>query len=730
MPTPSPRPIEQGSSRFGWLLAACVSLLATQSLYFEIDLNTLAPAKAAMYVVALAVFIALTLFLPARWAVRSLAGLPRRIAAAIAVGALGLAAILTLALPLEPEPGKSVSIEVEALGQKSPAAAASEVWVRLEVDGQSVSPEIFAHDGKWERHGEEFLVSRPESQPAKLSLKGEFGTSGRLIFVSHPWSGKARISMQGKSRVIDLYSPKSDGYAIAFGAAQAQVNDWTLDQPSRDGLQTWIWICETLVLAFVVLLVFLGLYALPSARQPVAPVGARRIALESLGYAVPTLLTGLALLALFYPGLMSSDSMDQWGQATRGEFHDGHPLLHSFFFVAVRAVWDSVAAVALTQLLLFAGAAGWLIAVVRRATAAPVWAAWAASVLLAVYPMTAITSVTLWKDVPYTAAVVGLSAFLVGAVFLGVPDIKRKRSIVALAVLMFSCMALRHNGPPVAIATLGLMAIARPRAWKQLAAAGVLAVAALMLLKGPVADMVHAKRVNAAFVLYSHHIAAHLAHGHLPADPSDAALLKDINSGGDDWRYNCSSINPTIFNDSFSWAKATPQSSRLLGIWKDLALARPDIEVDHTICSTGMLWRLSGSRPLYLYVTALNKPQNKVRWIVSKPGEPQEDSFAPDLAQRVGSVLIDPDLTDMWRPAGFLYLLCFLTLVAWARSRDVRMLLIPSLAAAHSSVMVIAIIAQDARYQLPVYVVALATAPLLALARKPESATQARTARS
>lgn len=730
MPTTSPRPAHQGSSRIDWPLALCVSLLMTQSLYFQLDLDALAPAKAAMYLLPLAVLAALVLILPVRWALRTLAGFPRRVAAAIVAGSFALAVVLSFALPLEPEPGNRVSIEVEALGLKSPAAVSSEVWVRLEIDGRSVSPEIFTHDGKWQRNGE-FLVSVPGSQPAKLGWSGEFGSNGRLILVSHPWSGKARISVQGDSRIVDLYSTTSDGYAIPFGAAAA--NSWTLDQPDRQGMQIWIWLCETLLLAFALSLAFLGLYTLPSARRPIAPAGARRIALESLGYTVPTIVAGLALLALFYPGLMTVDSFDQWGQATRGEFNDAHPLPYSFFFVAIRALWDSAAAVALAQLLLFAGAAGWLIAVVRRATDAPGWSAWAASVLLAAYPMTTITAITLWKDVPYTAAVVGLTAFVVGAISLGVPDLKRKRSILTLAMLIFACISLRHNGPPVGMAALALMAIARPKVWKQLATAGAMAAVVLMLLKGPVTDLVHAKRVNATYVLYSHHIAAHIARGHLPSDAADAALLTDLNGGENDWRYNCALVNSTVFEGSFDVNKASLQSSRLLGIWKDLALARPDIEVDHTICSSGLIWRMQPSYPLYLYGTALSKSGDRVRWIDSKPGDPQEASLAPDLAQRVGAAILSPkltDLTELWRPAAFLYLLCFLALVAWARGRDLRMLAVPSLAVAHSAVLAIAIVAQDARYQLPVYVIALATAPLLALARKPEPVTKEPTAQS
>jgi peptidoglycan/LPS O-acetylase OafA/YrhL len=76
------------------------------------------------------------------------------------------------------------------------------------------------------------------------------------------------------------------------------------------------------------------------------------------------------------------------------------------------------------------------------------------------------------------------------------------------------------------------------------------------------------------------------------------------------------------------------------------------------------------------------------------------------------------NLTGLWRPAPFLAGLILLAMLAWLRTRDRRVLLIPALVFVHSAVLMVAIIAQDARYQLPVYLVTLAVAPALALSRR------------
>lgn len=658
----------------------------------------------------------------ARWLLGALQGLGRLSSAVAVAASLASGAWLAWSVPLQPAPVSSGEVTVQALGTKNERAVSSEVWARLEVDGKSMSPSVFTQDGKWKLDGE-FLLSVPGAQPATFSWSGTYLEQLRLVFVSHPWSGKVRVTSQGKTEDLDLYAAVATGRVVTLGGITGTPH--ALESPALSQAQRWVRLCDVLVLALLVLSSFLWLSRAPS---PAASPIQRSLGFETAAYSLPTFVAGCWCVALYHPALMTSDSLDQWRQAMTGHFNDAHPLLYGFFFKAIISLGGGAAAAALTQLGFFAASAGWLIAVTRRATGAPSWTGAAGATLLALYPMTTLTAVTLWKDVPYTAAVVALTALVVGAVFLERPRLKTAGGVAALAGLMFLSMSMRHNGPPVAVVALVVLWFMRPGERRYLAVSGLAALGALVLLKGPVTSFISANRANASFVIFAHHLAAHAARGHLPSDGEDLSVLKDVNRGAGDWRYNCATVNPTLFSPDFNITAASQNGPRLMKIWGQLALSRPDIELDHLICSSGLLWRMTESPidPLYLSGIALWAPEGRVRWIISQPGDPEEASLAPEAAQWLGELVLQREAEFLWRPAGFLLLLCFLTLVAWTRSGDRRVLIIPALALTHTAALALAVVAQDARYQLPVYVVALATAPCLAGARRASESVNSR----
>ncbi len=118
------------------------------------------------------------------------------------------------------------------------------------------------------------------------------------------------------------------------------------------------------------------------------------------------LLSGVPLLVWWvgwFPGFMTSDSIDQLGQAARFSFANFHPAFHTITIWAVTRLWDSPGAVTFVQVLVATG----LLALVARRLAAlgvPVWLAAGSMVVVAAVPMVAITTITIWKDVPYTLA--------------------------------------------------------------------------------------------------------------------------------------------------------------------------------------------------------------------------------------------------------------------------------------------------------------------------------------
>jgi hypothetical protein len=116
-----------------------------------------------------------------------------------------------------------------------------------------------------------------------------------------------------------------------------------------------------------------------------------------------TILPLMVWWAGWYPAIMSSDSVDQWGQVLSFEFYSSHPITHTAYLWVISLVWQTPAAVALVQVLLFAA----LLAVIARRLVqigTALWIAVATVWVIALLPMTAVTAITIWKDVPFTLA--------------------------------------------------------------------------------------------------------------------------------------------------------------------------------------------------------------------------------------------------------------------------------------------------------------------------------------
>ncbi|CRD61502.1 hypothetical protein [Stenotrophomonas maltophilia] len=624
--------------------------------------------------------------------------------------------LLTWMIPFDPAPATTLQVEIETLGKGTPESKGSEVWVRLIADGRDARLRDVEAGPSWTA-ANGYLISPINSPPDKIHWNGHYSSDVYVEFFTHPWSGQAILRWAGKEQHYNLYSPT--GGEIRVRLAGVVPNPHFLKLPSRTPLQYLVQACQSVTLGLLLLAGF-GL----ASRWPSPWQSARKdeaqpsLGREVLTAALPLLLVGSILLVLFLPAILTTDSLNQWAQAASGRFDDAHPVLYAFYLWFIQQILPSPTLAAWLQLAVLALASGWLATVVRRACNAPRWTSTAGGLLLAAYPVTALSSITLWKDVPYATSVVALTAFVIGNTFLDRPSLRKWYNCLALVLLAACCMALRHNGPPVAVAAF-LILLLRPGTRMRVLACLLLAASLMWGIKGPLADSVGTHRSSAAYMAYTHHLSAHLAAGQNPESAEDNAILEAVDSGASDWRYRCSVVNTTIFNDHYDIPTAVKHQDDLFRIWLGMALKRPDIELDHVLCASGMVWRYRTSGPLYLYVFGfeIGEEQN-LQWVQPGLSGPPQASVLPNATNWMGKTLLKPQLGRLWRPAPFLITLCLLTVVAWRRTRDRRILLVPMLVLVHSAILMVAIIAQDARYQLPLYMVCLIVAPALALARR------------
>lgn len=689
--------------------AIIVAALLVQALYFRwIPVESLADPLFVCAAIALSLLAGFALRGIVRWAIGVLTRRPPHQRTAL-LGSFAVAGwLLTWAIPVPPAPQGRIELEIVATGEKAPAAVSSEVWARLELNGEPVPPSEFIHDGQWEVRGE-FMLSVPGRQPATLQWSGEPTGDIQLILVSHPWSGYSRISVDNRESLVDLYSPESTAKYLAL--SERSGGDDRLSYPERTLLQQWVQLCDGVLIGAGLLLAFLYLSSRALA-DGVRSSSATRW--ESLHYAVPTWIVGGALLLIFYPGLMTADSLDQWRQAKSGVYNDVHPLLYALMMKANQAVADGPALLAMLQVLAMGASAGWMIAVVRSATGSSHLTAWLGAVLIALHPMVALTNITIWKDVPYTICAIALTAYLARASISRRGTALGLRGAIGLGVAMGGAAVLRHNGPPLAIAVSLLMWMFAPAGRRNIAIAVVIALALVATTRGPMPALLNSTNGNLSYALFVHHLGAHRVAGTSVTDDKEAQLLESLDSADKTWRYNCATINPTIYDSSFNNARASESNKQLLRILLEMNIRAPSVAAAHVMCASSLVWRVTGrDAPLYISGPAIWAPEGRVKWIVSRQGDPVEASLFPSAAQRLGHLILSSSADLIWRPAAYLYLLLFAVAVGASRAGSWRIILVAAPVLVHSLFLVVAAVAQDARYQLPVYIVAIALSPLL-----------------
>jgi hypothetical protein len=195
---------------------------------------------------------------------------------------------------------------------------------------------------------------------------------------------------------------------------------------------------------------------------------------------LPMLVWWFALL----PGGMSNDSLDQWAQIRSGHWTSHHPVPETAFVWLTSLGGVTPATTSLAQSLLIAAALGWFVHVVGRVIGGG-RALWVAAGLLALLPLAGVFAVTIWKDVPETAALLVLSGLLLLA---WRPDRPLRRGWwIAVALAALAAGLFRWNGGTTAVIAAVIVAIALSgrRRWliaATTAAAGLAGTVVLVLI--------------------------------------------------------------------------------------------------------------------------------------------------------------------------------------------------------------------------------------------------------
>jgi hypothetical protein len=620
------------------------------------------------------------------------------------VGSLMGAALLMVATPVPaPRLPQTFTLEVTATGEKNAASQDSEVWVLGLEDKASGEPLVLEPtriSGQWEeKNGKRVSFGRPE---ATLRWEGQLTREVVLKLTRHSWSGLARVTLNGEPRTVDLFSATNEAWVLPL-EADAQAN------------------ALLVVLGRLSQLLSMGLLLLGVGVGVAAWSGPERVEEPGRwGWLIPSgvCAAGWSLYLLaFWPGFMTGDSIDQWAQVLGAPLHNVHPVYHTLTNWLLTRLWESPAAVALAQILALSLAFGLALRELSR-WGVPRWMRAVLTVLFVVSPVNGALVITLWKDVAYSIAHLVLFSLLAKVARTRGQALGSTRFLLGLAVTLTYTALMRHNGVLVVFALLGVLVFISPRELRRRAGLLALGVAStFVLMNGPLFKVLGVAPMSGIFAssLQVHQLGA-IAHSAPDSlGPAERQLLEE-SQPWELWRdaYSCYAINPLVFNGRMNGSFFdTPRRKDFFALWLREVPRNWRVLAEHQACVSSMVWRILQPADGYLYLFNFDMERNTFGLVQ----EPKLPAVREELVRFQKSSARPKRLWWVWRPALYLYLGLFCALVAAARQRSPWVLLCILPVMLHSAILMGVNLAQDFRYQYPVYVVALVSPALLFVRR-------------
>ncbi len=619
----------------------------------------------------------------------------------IVSGAIGLVAIVVLGRPpanirLLPK----VSVTITATGEANPLSSGHRVVLTgFDTRVKDVSYSSFTLNGEWQRVENTLVHVSPE--PAEIQWNDRAGNRAVLYFQTGPDCGKITISWNGEEQVLDLYSPEAGDRSVLH---KFQIPRWNYI------------LADISIFILAGLLFFTAIHFLLT--RPLKPSTlVKQKKYYWLLYAIPMLVVWIFFLFIFWPGMMTPDLMDQWGQIVSGMFDDSHPVAHTLLLWLLTRIWFSPAVIAVFQIIFLSLVTAYGIGVLSS-IGLPRWAAWLLTAIFALSPINGSMVVTLWKDIPYSTALFLFSILTIRIVTSNGSWLEGKLSWLWLALSGLLVALFRHNGFPVPIVSLLVFCLFYQRWWKQLLGSLLLLFALWAGIRGVLNQRVIQKETGFYQSVFVHHLAAYAVQPD-KLTPGEIQILENI-MPIEQWKYICCAIRTTTQAEDFSWDVVAKNGTGLPQTLFELIKRDPKTEVDHLICTSSLVWEVN-----FRCGIAGMAPFNTHRWIVENPFGLKEASFFPETAAEISRFLLTlrdkSDFRFIWSPGLFLYLGLFCTGIFAVRKRYWKTMLIMLPALVQSGILMLANIAADQfRYQYAIYLLGFLTLGFLVLNPKEE----------
>ncbi|WP_052131412.1 DUF6020 family protein [Planococcus sp. CAU13] len=424
----------------------------------------------------------------------------------------------------------------------------------------------------------------------------------------------------------------------------------------------------------------------PQGEQKVSP-------LYVLLFSLPMLIASLLMFIAFYPGAMTPDSLSQWEQATNKSFSNWHPVMFTWLIILLRQIWDNPGVVVLFQVIMLALTMGYLGYLMKRFKVSS-WFIWAALIVMALIPVNAIVSITIWKDILYSTSLLFFSLLLFLIVKTKGLEMKKVSFILLFLLGSFVLVFFRHNGFPVFVISIIAVLIMYRFTWRRLLPMALGIIIIHQVITGPVytALDVTPSDPQEALSIPTQQIANIVVKGGEMTDEQrdyvDRLMPLEM------WPelYNPTSVDPIKFSwENYNRDVIYDDFPGYFKQWAKLVAQNPGLAVEAFLDQTALVWQMRLEEGFVSrYVTNIyhGNKFGLVNTVISE-----------DLTVQMRAYLeVDNEAKEfLWRPAVYLFLTTLFIYTAYLRNNWRVWLILLPIALNTASVMA-TMPAQDFRY--------------------------------
>ncbi|NPV41402.1 MAG: hypothetical protein HPY72_08695 [Anaerolineae bacterium] len=560
---------------------------------------------------------------------------------------------------------------------------------------------------------------------ADLQISGEWrGESDRLVLLDGAalaWQGvtagqleigfepaaqplKLRITVNGEEREFDLQG-KADGDIAVFRYES---------QPSL--ISKLPFILSVFLLSLYLLIALLSFLSSCSIQKRFVSIPKGRV----IWLGVPLLASAILTLLIFWPGMLTNDSMNQWAEIVSGDYSDLNPLLHTLLLSGLVHLVHSPAIVALFQIVMLCLVLVYGLAFLNR-QGVSLTTLIGLAFLFAFWPFNPLMVNTLWKDVLYSIALLALFIFILEIVFSDGKWLENKLHFLLLGLSAFSVMAFRLNGLPVAMISCGVL----PLFYKKYRKGLWITLASLLLLwslvKGPLQSRFARSEVSTSALNLTllHHIAAHYDEGTVMTQPQLDYLDELLPLS--EWKYDCCYMGNIYTHPEFDQISFMCNFSQNFQIASSLFVKDPMIDVRDQLCASEMDWRFIDNRCTFKSLHPFDVDSTSIKsWIPDNEFGLEENSLLPQgipfyftFLNKIGA--FSGTSTALLRPAFYVYLTVIVLIAAAIRLNNKKLLLAALPVLLQTGILALINFAPAFRYQYGVCLIGLFCIGLLFL---------------